>query len=69
MPFAPRTVRSARKLASNVQYERILFSTKIVAGDVEYLESPMANPSAGEALLCCSYPKLAPGADVVVLDI
>lgn len=44
-------------------------STKITAGQVDYLEAPMATPEAGEALLCCSYPKLADGDDEVVLDI
>jgi ferredoxin-NADP reductase len=44
-------------------------STKITAGQVDYLETPMATPEAGEALICCSYPKLADGDDEVVLDI
>ncbi len=44
-------------------------STKITAGQVDYLEAPMATPEAGEALICCSYPKLADGDDEVVLDI
>ena len=44
-------------------------STKITAGQVDYLEAPMATPDAGEALLCCSYPKLADGENEVVLDI
>lgn len=44
-------------------------STKIVAGEVDYLESPMATPEAGEALLCCSYPKTSAATDEVVLDI
>jgi ferredoxin len=43
-------------------------STKITAGQVDYLEAPMATPEAGEALLCCFYPKLANGDDEVVLD-
>lgn len=44
-------------------------STKITAGQVDYLEAPMATPEAGEALICCSYPKLADGDNEVVLDI
>jgi len=44
-------------------------STSIVAGEVDYLESPMATPEVGEALLCCSYPKPSGGDDEVVLDI
>ncbi len=44
-------------------------STVILAGEVDYLESPMTTPGAGEALLCCSYPKLSPGDEEVVLDV
>ena len=44
-------------------------STKIIAGEVDYLESPMATPDKGEALLCCSYPKPSAGSDEVILDI
>ena len=44
-------------------------STKIVAGEVDYLESPMATPEAGEALLCCSYPKPTAENNEVILDI
>ena len=44
-------------------------STAIVAGEVDYLESPMTAPEEGEALLCCSYPKPSPGDAEVVLDI
>ncbi len=44
-------------------------STAIVAGKVDYLESPMTAPEEGEALLCCSYPKPSPGDAEVVLDI
>ena len=44
-------------------------STRITAGQVDYLEAPMATPEAGEALICCSYPKLADGDDEVVLEI
>lgn len=44
-------------------------STKIVAGEVDYLESPMATPELGEALLCCSYPKTSAETDAVILDI
>jgi ferredoxin-NADP reductase/predicted pyridoxine 5'-phosphate oxidase superfamily flavin-nucleotide-binding protein len=32
-------------------------STKIVSGDVVYLEPPMAPPENGEALICCCYPR------------
>ncbi len=32
-------------------------TTKIVSGSVEYLEPPMAPPSEGEVLICCSYPR------------
>ena len=44
-------------------------STGIVAGGVDYLESPMATPGPGEALLCCSYPTLSPGEEEVVLNL
>ncbi len=44
-------------------------STTVIAGEVDYLESPMATPDKGEALLCCSYPKPSAGSDEVVLDI
>ena len=39
------------------------------AGDVDYLEPPMASPEAGQALLCCSYPRPSSDADEIVLDI
>jgi ferredoxin-NADP reductase/predicted pyridoxine 5'-phosphate oxidase superfamily flavin-nucleotide-binding protein len=32
-------------------------STRIVSGDVVYVEPPMAPPEEGEALICCSYPR------------
>jgi ferredoxin-NADP reductase/predicted pyridoxine 5'-phosphate oxidase superfamily flavin-nucleotide-binding protein len=32
-------------------------STRIVSGDVAYVEPPMAPPEEGEALICCSYPR------------
>jgi hypothetical protein len=32
-------------------------STTIVEGNVDYLESPMAAPEAGEALICSAYPR------------
>ncbi len=44
-------------------------STVILAGEVDYLESPMTAPEEGEALICCSYPKPPCGDDEVVLDI
>ena len=44
-------------------------TTSIVAGEVDYLEAPMATPEVCEALLCCSYPKPSRGDDEVVLDI
>jgi ferredoxin-NADP reductase len=44
-------------------------STTVVAGDVDYLESPMTAPEEGEALLCCSYPKPFAGKGEVILDI
>ena len=44
-------------------------STKIVAGEVDYLEFPMATPEAGEALLCCSYPKPSADNEAVIIDI
>ena len=48
-------------------------STRIVAGDVDYLESPMVTPEAGEALICSAYPRSAADSDGVdkgiVLDL
>ncbi len=48
-------------------------STRIVAGDVDYLESPMVTPEAGEALICSAYPRSATDSDGVdkgiVLDL
>jgi ferredoxin-NADP reductase/predicted pyridoxine 5'-phosphate oxidase superfamily flavin-nucleotide-binding protein len=44
-------------------------SAGVLKGEVDYVESPMASPEAGEALLCCSYPNLPPGEDEVVLDL
>ena len=48
-------------------------STRIVAGDVDYLESPMVTPEAGEALICSAYPRAAEDSDGVdkgiVLDL
>jgi len=38
-------------------------STTIVEGDVDYLESPMATPEAGEALICSAYPRSAADSD------
>lgn len=46
-------------------------STKILSGDVQYLEPPMAPPNADEALICCSFPRreVEHGDDAVVLDL
>ena len=48
-------------------------STTIVEGDVDYLESPMAAPEVGEALICSAYPRSAADSDGVdnglVLDL
>ncbi|MFQ5981824.1 MAG: 2Fe-2S iron-sulfur cluster-binding protein, partial [Woeseiaceae bacterium] len=44
-------------------------STRVVAGEVDYLEAPMATPEEGEALLCCSYPKTTPGNQELILDV
>ncbi len=44
-------------------------STRVLAGEVDYLESPMASPEDGEALICCSYPNLSPGDGEVILDL
>jgi len=47
-------------------------STKIVSGDVVYVEPPMVAPEDGEALICCSYPRRdGKGGDdeAVVLDL
>jgi ferredoxin-NADP reductase len=44
-------------------------SISVVSGEVDYLEAPMATPEAGDALLCCSYPKPSPGDEEVVLDL
>jgi len=41
----------------------------IIKGEVDYLESPMATPEAGEVLLCCSYPKSPTADGDVVIDI
>jgi ferredoxin-NADP reductase/predicted pyridoxine 5'-phosphate oxidase superfamily flavin-nucleotide-binding protein len=32
-------------------------STRIVSGDVDYLEQPMTAPGERQALICCSYPR------------
>jgi ferredoxin-NADP reductase/predicted pyridoxine 5'-phosphate oxidase superfamily flavin-nucleotide-binding protein len=40
-------------------------ATRIVSGSVDYLESPMAQPEKGDALICCSYPRVQKDADDV----
>jgi ferredoxin-NADP reductase len=40
-------------------------ATRIVSGSVDYLESPMAQPEKGDALICCSYPRMKKDADDV----
>ncbi len=37
-------------------------STKILSGDVDYVDPPLAEPEEGQALICCSYP----GAPIVL---
>ncbi|GJL73361.1 MAG: hypothetical protein NMNS01_25600 [Nitrosomonas sp.] len=32
-------------------------ATRIISGNVDYLEPPMVQPKKGEALICCSYPR------------
>ena len=32
-------------------------ATRVLSGEVDYLEPPMAAPPTGEALICCSYPQ------------
>ncbi len=47
-------------------------SCKIISGDVDYAEPPMAEPQLGEALICCSIPQSEQGghSDVpLVLDL
>ena len=47
-------------------------STRIVSGEVVYVEPPMAPPEKGEALICCCYPRRSgEGGDgeAVVLDL
>ena len=44
-------------------------TTGVMAGAVDYLESPMAAPDEGQALICCSYPNLGEGENEMVLDL
>ena len=44
-------------------------SAAIISGDVDYLEPPMAAPTVGEALICCSYPRTSSDDEEVVVDI
>ena len=44
-------------------------TTGVLAGAVDYLESPMAAPDEGQALICCSYPNLGEGENEMVLDL
>jgi len=38
-------------------------ATRVLSGEVDYLEPPMAAPPTGEALICCSYPQAVDGDD------
>lgn len=40
-----------------------------VTGEVVYAESPMAAPPAGQALICCAFPKVGDGHSQLVLDL
>jgi ferredoxin-NADP reductase/predicted pyridoxine 5'-phosphate oxidase superfamily flavin-nucleotide-binding protein len=45
-------------------------STNILAGDVDYVDPPLAAPEAGQALICCSYPGVPTASDdVLILDL
>ena len=45
-------------------------STKILSGDVDYVDPPLAEPEEGQALICCSYPGATTTSDdVLILDI
>lgn len=48
-------------------------TTRIVSGNVDYLEPPMVQPEEGDALICCSYPRAKEdAADVdekIILDL
>ena len=43
-------------------------STRLIAGDVAYVDPPLAEAESGHALICCAYPRNANGA-AVVLDL
>ena len=45
-------------------------ATRVIAGDVAYLEPPLAELEAGDALICCSYPDQTKAeSDELVLDL
>lgn len=45
-------------------------ATRVLSGEVDYLEPPMAAPPTGEALICSSYPQALDGGDSeIVLDL
>ena len=48
-------------------------TTRMISGNVEYLEPPMSEPKQGDALICCSFPR-QPGEtgtndDTLILDL
>jgi ferredoxin-NADP reductase/predicted pyridoxine 5'-phosphate oxidase superfamily flavin-nucleotide-binding protein len=44
-------------------------ATPVVAGDVAYVDAPVATPEDNQALICCAYPGAAAGEDVLTLDL
>ena len=48
-------------------------ATRVISGDVDYLEQPMTPPGAGQALICSAYPRTGADADGedkgIVLDL
>ncbi len=45
-------------------------STRVVSGNIDYVDPPLAEPEKGQALICCSYPTAASDtADPLILDL